>query len=72
MSCKIYRFTQQRQNVMILVHYLRKRYTGVLRPEIFLQAGLYQISDPKALASSHYGDGDPSGIPVPCIYLHNL
>lgn len=30
MSCKIYRFTQQRQNVMILVHYLRKRCTGVL------------------------------------------
>lgn len=44
MSCKIYRFTQQRQNVMILVHYLRKRCTGVLRPEIFLQAGLHQIS----------------------------
>ena len=41
---KIYRFTQQRQNVMILVHYLRKRCTGALRPEIFLQAGLHQIS----------------------------
>ena len=39
MSCKIYRFTQQRQNVMILVHYLRKRCTGVLRPEI-----LYELS----------------------------
>ena len=33
MSCKIYRFTQQRQNVMILVHYLRKRCIGVLDPE---------------------------------------
>ena len=31
MSCKIYRFTQQRQNVMILVHYLRKRCTGASR-----------------------------------------
>ena len=52
MSCKIYRFTQQRQNVMILIHYLRKRCTGVLRPEIFLQAGLHQISGLLAMVLS--------------------
>ena len=51
MSCKIYRFTQQRQNVMILVHYLRKRCIGVLRPEIFLQAGLRRISNLLPLVS---------------------
>ena len=33
--------------------------------EIFLQASLRQISDLLTLVSSHYGDGDPSGIPVP-------
>ena len=76
-DCSVLRTLTILKNIRNPLIFLRKMATyscfwRVPRSEIFLQASLRQISDLLTLVSSHYGDGDPSGIPVPCIYLHDL
>ena len=76
-DCSVLRTLTILKNIRNPLIFLRKMATyscfwRVPSSEIFLQASLRQISDLLTLVSSHYGDGDPSGIPVPCIYLHDL
>ena len=76
-DCSVLRTLTILKNIRNPLIFLRKMATyscfwRVPSSEIFLQASLRQISDLLTLVSSHYGDGDPSGIPVPSTYLHEF